>query len=102
VRRGSGLARTGPLAQDPGMDTWWVYILECADGSLYTGIARDAEHRLAEHNAGRGARYTRTRRPVRLLYREDQPSQGDALKREAAIKRWNRTAKLRLVARGTG
>lgn len=83
-----------------GMETWSVYILECADGSLYTGIALDAERRLAQHNAGRGARYTRYRRPVRLLYREDQPSHGDALKREAAIKRWSRAAKLRLAAGG--
>ena len=80
------------------MEAWSVYILECADGSLYTGIALDPVRRLDEHNAGRGARYTRSRRPVRIVYAEGQPSRADALRREAAIKRWSRAEKLRLVS----
>ena len=50
--------------------TWWVYILRCADGTLYTGATNDLDRRLAAHNAGRGAKYTRARRPVALVYRE--------------------------------
>ncbi len=74
-----------------------VYILECADGTLYTGIARDAEHRMAVHNRGRGAKYTRSRLPVRLCYREEQPDKSAALRREYAIKQLTREEKLRLI-----
>lgn len=74
-----------------------VYILECADGTLYTGIARDAERRLAVHNRGRGAKYTRSRLPVRLCYREEQPDKSAALRREYAIKQLTREEKLRLI-----
>ncbi|MBN7798250.1 GIY-YIG nuclease family protein [Parahaliea mediterranea] len=75
-------------------------MLECADGSLYTGIARDLERRLAQHNgelAG-GPKYTRGRRPVSLCWREVAASRGEALRREAAIKRLTRGQKLALVA----
>ena len=75
-----------------------VYILSCADGTLYTGIARDAERRLQVHNSGRGAKYTRSRLPVLLVYRETQPDKSAALRREAEIKRLSRTEKLRLIA----
>lgn len=75
----------------------FVYIVECADGSLYTGWAVDVQARLEAHNAGRGARYTRARRPVKLLYSEAQPSRAAALRREEAIKRWRRARKLALV-----
>ena len=80
--------------------SWFVYILECADGTLYTGIATDIERRLAEHNgdAPNGAKYTRARRPVRLCYAEGQNSRAAAARREAAIKRLPRTAKLALIA----
>ena len=75
-----------------------VYILECADASLYTGITNDLEKRLAAHNSGKdGARYTRGRRPVRLVYSEECGKRGDALKREAAIKKLPRMEKLRLI-----
>ena len=79
---------------------WSVYILRCADGSLYTGIATDVERRLAEHNgAGRsGARYTRARRPVVLVYREAADSRAAACRREAAIKRLGKADKERLIA----
>ena len=74
-----------------------VYIVECADGTLYTGIARDAERRLAVHNRGQGAKYTRSRLPVVLRYRERQPDKSAALRREMAIKKLSREAKLALI-----
>ncbi len=67
-------------------DTWFVYILRCADGSLYTGITKDLDRRLEQHNAGTASRYTRSRLPVTLEYQEEQPNQSLALKRELAIK----------------
>ncbi len=72
---------------------WTVYILRCADGSLYTGIARDATRRVAAHNAGRAAAYTRPRRPVTLVHQEGAPSHSAALRREWAIKRLSRKEK---------
>jgi len=74
-----------------------VYILECADGTLYTGWTTDLERRLRAHNSGRGARYTRGRRPVRLAYREEQSDRSAAQRREAAIRRLSRADKLKLV-----
>ena len=81
-------ARTRPCS-------WFLYVVECADGTLYGGIAKDAEARLAVHNAGRGARYTRTRRPLRLVYSEKLPDIGSALRREREIKRWSRPQKVK-------
>ena len=78
--------------------TWWVYILRCADGTLYTGTTNDLDRRLAAHNAGRGAKYTRARRPVALVYREAAADKSAALQREAALKKLARAAKLRLIA----
>ncbi|HEX6998651.1 MAG TPA: GIY-YIG nuclease family protein [Gammaproteobacteria bacterium] len=77
---------------------WHVYIARCADGSLYTGVARDLEARIAAHNAGRGAKYTRTRLPVVLVYREPAPDRGAALRRENEIRRLPADRKRRLVA----
>lgn len=74
----------------------YCYVLECADGTLYTGWTTDLEARLAAHNAGRGARYTRSRRPVRLAYWEPQPSRSAALRREAELRRLPRAQKLAL------
>ena len=79
-------------------DGWFAYILRCADDSLYTGTAKDVTARLTAHNAGRGARYTRGRGPVTLVYSEACGSRGDALKREAAIKRLTRADKDALIA----
>ncbi len=79
-----------------------VYILLCHDGTLYTGIARDAEKRLAVHNSGQGAKYTRSRLPVRLVYRETQPDKSSALRREAAIKKLSRADKLLLIENPAG
>lgn len=78
---------------------WFVYVLICADGTLYTGITTDPDRRLAEHNAGTGARYTRNRLPVRRVYLESQPNRAQAARREALIKRLPRSGKLALVAR---
>ena len=78
-------------------EKWCVYIVRCADGSLYTGIAKDVERRLEQHNAGTASRYTRSRLPVSLEYRESQPNQSMALKRELAIKSLTRRAKERLI-----
>lgn len=79
---------------------WVVYLLRCAGGTLYTGITNDLEQRLAAHRAGRGARYTRGRLPLVLVHREEAPSRGAALRREAAIKRLRRREKLALIAAG--
>ncbi|MBI4670018.1 MAG: GIY-YIG nuclease family protein [Elusimicrobia bacterium] len=81
-----------------GRREWNVYILRCADGSLYTGVAKDIEARLAKHNKGKGAAYTRTRRPVELLYRQERLTRSKALVREAQIKAMPRPKKEKLVA----
>ncbi len=80
-------------------DTWRVYIVRCADGSLYTGIAIDLERRIAEHNAdsGLGASYTRSRRPVTLVYEEAAADRSAASKREYRIKQLSRMEKLALI-----
>ena len=84
------------------MANWYFYILRCADDSLYSGITTDLERRLREHNAGTaGARYTRGRRPVRLAYSERLPDRAQALRREYAVKRLDRAAKLQLLANTT-
>ena len=75
----------------------FCYIVECADGTYYTGWAVDPERRVAVHNKGRGARYTRMRLPVKLVYVEEQPDRTTAMKREIAIKRMDRIRKLRLI-----
>ena len=83
-----------------GCATWFVYMLRCADGTLYTGITTDIDRRLAEHNgeAGLGARYTRSRRPVALAYSEPADGRAEASRREAAIKRLDRASKQQLCA----
>jgi predicted GIY-YIG superfamily endonuclease len=78
---------------------WGVYILRCADGTFYTGCAKDPAAREAAHNAGRGAKYTAGRRPVRLVYSEACGSVGAALRRERELKRLTRARKAALVAR---
>ena len=74
----------------------YCYIVECADGTYYTGWAIDPEKRLDMHNKGRGAKYTRTRRPVKLVYVEEQPDHSTALKRERVIKKMTRAQKQKL------
>lgn len=76
---------------------WTVYILRCGDGTLYTGCTNDLPRRLNAHRSGRGAKYTRSRLPVVLAYREAVPDKSSALRREAAIKRLGRREKLALI-----
>lgn len=76
----------------------YVYIVRCADGSLYTGYATDTAGRVAAHNAGRGAKYTRPRRPVTLVFRQRFADKGRALSREYALKQFSRDEKERLIA----
>jgi putative endonuclease len=77
----------------------FCYIVECADGTFYTGWTVDPEKRVKAHNAGRGAKYTRTRRPVRLVYVEPQPDRKTAMRREIQIKRLGHDGKRKLLAK---
>lgn len=76
---------------------WFVYLVRCADGSLYTGITTNVQRRCGQHNAGTASRYTRSRRPIRLVYQEGWASRSLALKREAAIKSLPRREKELLI-----
>lgn len=76
---------------------WHVYIVKCSDGSLYTGVALDVDDRVQRHNAGKGAKYTRSRKPVELVYTESVDSKGDALRREYEIKQLAVKEKHRLI-----
>lgn len=81
----------------PSNDRWYVYMLRCVDGSLYAGITNDLERRCLQHNNGTASRYTRSRRPAKLVWQESHPSRSSALKREATIKAMCRQDKLTLV-----
>jgi len=76
---------------------YYCYILECLDDTYYTGWTTNPERRLRQHNHGSGARYTRNRRPVRLVYVEEQPDRGSAMRREIKIKRMSRAVKGKLI-----
>ena len=84
----------------PSDAPWFVYMLRCADGSLYTGITNDVMRRCRQHNDGKASRYTRSRRPTKLVWQEVQPTRSSALKREAAIKAMTRRAKLAMIRLG--
>lgn len=77
--------------------SWFLYIIQCQDESLYTGITTDISRRLKEHNTKKGAFYTQNKTPVRVVYQEAMASQSEARKREAAIKRLTRKEKLELI-----
>ena len=79
--------------------SWYVYMVRCRDGSLYTGITNDLQRRLDAHNAGIGAKYTKSRRPVTLVYQEEVPDKATALRRECAVKRLTKAQKEQLVGR---
>lgn len=81
-------------------EQWHLYIVECRDGSLYTGITNDLNRRIAAHNEGTGARFTRGRRPVRLIYTEILPDRSAATKRELQIKKLSRAEKLQMISTG--
>jgi|TARA_B100000035_G_scaffold146591_2_gene124886 putative endonuclease len=77
---------------------WWVYIVECADGTYYTGITTDIQRRLNEHNYSfKSAKYTRSRRPVRLVYSEEASNRSEASKRECKIKKLSRQKKTKMI-----
>ena len=73
---------------------WYVYILLCSDGSFYTGSTNNLEKRILDHKNGKGGRYTRSHKPVRMVYSEKLLTQSEALKKEAAIKSWSRKNKI--------
>ncbi|MCK4223607.1 MAG: GIY-YIG nuclease family protein [candidate division Zixibacteria bacterium] len=77
--------------------SWYFYILRCADSSFYSGITNNLEERLKEHNTGVGAKYTKTRLPVKLIYSEEFPDKSSACKREIEVKGWRREKKEALV-----
>lgn len=77
---------------------FWVYILECADGSLYSGWTKELEKRVAQHNAGSGSKYVRSRLPARLVYAESLASKSEAMRRECALKKLTRAEKMALIA----
>ena len=86
-------------AEKPKKNNWYVYILECADGTLYTGVTTDIQRRLKQHNeASLGAKYTRARLPVTLAYKEKLQNRSDAQLREAAIKKLSRNEKFLLIS----
>ena len=80
------------------VSSWTVYVVRCADETWYTGIAKDLSARLADHNAGRGAKYTKGRLPVELVYTETARDRSEASRREHAIKRMPKSAKRALIA----
>ncbi|AID01818.1 GIY-YIG nuclease family protein [Staphylococcus xylosus] len=82
------------------MDKHYIYIVKCKDGSLYTGYAKDVTQRVAKHNNGQGAKYTKIRRPVQLVYQEMFNTKSEALKREYEIKTYTRQQKLELISEG--
>jgi len=77
---------------------WWVYILECADGTLYTGATPNVRSRLIKHNKGKASKYTRSRLPVKVVWRQEHPNKSIAMKREAAIKKLTRKQKEDMIA----
>ena len=86
------------MTTDKKSNDWFVYILECSDKTLYTGITNNLEKRLEQHNSGvDGAKYTRPRRPVKYIYQEKQVNRSVATKREIAIKKLKRVEKLKLI-----
>ena len=83
--------------EEPKIFMWYIYIIQCRDGKLYTGITNNLNRRLTEHNLGRGCRFTRSRKPVKLVYCQKLPGKSEALRREIEIKKLNRSQKLDLV-----
>lgn len=79
--------------------SYWVYILRCGDGTLYTGITDDVDRRLAVHRSGKGAKYTRGRGPLEVVYREECPDRPAALRREYAVKQLTRAEKFELIGK---
>ena len=87
------------MAADPASPQWHVYVVRCVDATLYTGVAKNLQARIAQHNAGRGAKYTNSRRPVTLVYQEEVADRSAAQSREYEIRRLAPQAKRALIAR---
>ncbi len=92
--------KSSPLDPVPNTETWWLYVLECQGGVLYTGIAKDVDARFAAHLNGTGAIFTRLNRPRRILAKLTMPTKGAALRAEYAFKQASRTDKLQWCAAG--
>jgi putative endonuclease len=97
---GGGRTRKDAVEKKRSPREFYCYILECSDGTFYTGWTTDPERRARQHNSGAGARYTRSRRPVRVVYLEEQPDRVTAMKREKAIKALSREKKKQLINGG--
>lgn len=97
LTRAAADEKTGSAEGDTLVGNHYTYIVKCRDGSLYTGWTNDLERRVREHNAGKGAKYTKSRRPVVLAYYETFDTKQEAMSREYAIKRMKRKEKLKLV-----
>jgi putative endonuclease len=91
-----------PCGREDRLREWYLYLVRCRDGSLYTGIATDVERRLAEHRAGKGAKYLRGRGRLKLVYKQRVGNRAAALKLERRIKGWPKEKKERLAAAGAG
>jgi putative endonuclease len=91
-----------PCGREDPLPEWYLYLVRCRGGSLYTGIATDVERRLAEHRAGKGAKYLRGRGRLKLVYKQRIGSRASALKIERRVKKWPKEKKERLAAAGTG
>lgn len=89
---------TEPLLKQNVKNEWFVYIVECSDKSLYTGITNNLKNRIKTHNEGKGAKYTRARRPVVLKYYETASDKSSASKREIALKNLSRSQKIKLIS----
>jgi len=98
VRKMEVREREAAPAAPAGAPVWFLYILKCGDGSFYTGVTNDLERRLRAHQDGKASRFTRTRRPVEMIYREECGTRSQALTRECAVKSLSRRAKEGLVA----
>lgn len=92
------ISRQRAASSTVAKDTFFLYLLLCADGSLYTGITTDVTRRLKEHREGKGGHYTRARGAVKIVYTEEHENRGSALSREAEIKKWTRDKKLALLS----
>ncbi|OGM31533.1 methyltransferase [Candidatus Woesebacteria bacterium RIFCSPHIGHO2_01_FULL_44_21] len=79
---------------------WFLYILLCRDNSYYTGITTNIKNRFTDHKEGKGGAYTRSHKPIKIIYRETLPSKSEALRREIQLKKWSRAKKEALVKRG--
>ena len=88
-------------ASGKNAEQWTVYILRCKDGTLYTGITKDIKRRVKQHTDGKGSKYTQTRRPVKMVYKENLMGRANALVREAEIKHYSKGKKEQLLSTGT-